>query len=160
MSKKKTFLQNWEDVGVEIGKLGKLMATRKFIVGKIDELIAQVKTEKEKELNEVEMKIKQLLLNIEEYTEEHIDEVRTDERKHMTFSTGVIKTRLETDYNYPADKFIVKKLDELGLVDLIKITKKPDKRAIKDEAECNSALLSKLGIKKEEYIAVDVEPLF
>lgn len=159
---KKTTLQSWDEVGEQIGVLGQYMAEQRQITGEIDAQIAVVKTEKEKFLNELQKNIDQTMLHIVEYAEEHIDEIRTKDKKNMTFATGVIKTRLDTDYTYPSDKVLVARLKKLELDHLIKTTEKPDKKDIKDEADENPELniFKKLGIKVEENIAIDVEPHF
>jgi phage host-nuclease inhibitor protein Gam len=159
---KNTFLNSWDEVGVELGKLGQLEASLKKVTGEIDEQIALVKTEKEEFLNDLQKGIDQTLLNIMEYAEEHMNELRTDEKKQMTFATGVIKTRLDMDYAYPSDKVLVAKLKKFNWEHLIKTRHTPDKNGIKDEAEENPEMdiFKKLGIKVEEKIAIDVEPHF
>jgi phage host-nuclease inhibitor protein Gam len=159
---KTTFLTSWDEVGEQIGLLGQFQAEHKQVTGEIDEQIALVKTEKEKCLNELAKKIDQTLLHIVEYAEEHLKEIRTDDKKQMTFATGVIKTRLDKDYTYPSDKVLVAKLKKLKMDYLIKTKLTPDKVAIKDEAEENPEIdiFKKLGIIVEENVAIDVEPHF
>jgi phage host-nuclease inhibitor protein Gam len=159
---KTTFLNSWDEVGEHIGLLGQFQAEHKKVTGEIDEQIALVKTEKEKFLNELKKNIDQTLLRIVEFAEEHMKELRTDEKKQMTFATGVIKTRVAKDYDYPSDKVLVAKLKKLNLEHLINTKLSPDKKGIKDESEENPELdiFKKLGITVEENIAIDVEPHF
>jgi phage host-nuclease inhibitor protein Gam len=158
--KQVTFLNSWEEVGEQIGLLGQYQAEEKKVTGEIDEQIALVKTEKEKFLNELQKNIEKTMLRIVEYAEAHLAEIRTDDRKMMTFATGVIKTRENKDYEYPKNAVLVDKLLRLKMEYLVKNEPKADKNGIKAEALENPDIFKKLGIKVVETIAIDVEPLF
>ncbi len=156
----KTTLQSWDEVGVELGKLGQLEAAMKKVTGEIDEQISLIKTEKQDILDEFQKGIDESRDIIQEYAEEHITELRTDESKQKTFATGVIKTREQTKYKYPSPEELVAKLMKLNMEHLINNDPKPDKEAIKKESEDNPGILRKLGIKLIETIFIDIEPHF
>jgi phage host-nuclease inhibitor protein Gam len=146
------------DVETELGKLAKLRAERDEKLADINADISSLNAKKDKVANPLDFKIRQCESNIIQFVNANLGEFRgKGKSKSKKFLTGVVKTKLKDNWDYPKNDELVALLKEHGLDEFIDVEEKPMKSGIKARSKKDSGILELLEIEVTSDIDIAIE---
>jgi hypothetical protein len=156
---KKTVLQGWDEVGIEMQALAEKTAKLKHREAVFKSKIAQLKAQMEQEIGPLDYQARTHERNIEEFTRANLDDIRGDGKMSWQCPSGTIKTKEFDDFDFPDDDDLVAAIKEFKLKDMLKTEEKPLRSVIKAMGNKNPSLLEKLGVKVTPGVKIIIKTI-
>jgi phage host-nuclease inhibitor protein Gam len=144
--------QNWQDVDAALRRMGEIDINLTRLEGEQTLKINEIKAGYDIKAEGLKAERKRLEISIEAFAEEHKEQFTKIRSKELTF--GTVAFRIVHRVVVKSKKATVAALDTLGLNAYLRITKEPDKEAMKS---LDAGTLAKVGatLKTEDKLAVE-----